>query len=113
MKKTITIFESFAGIGSQIKALNNISKLYNFKVKSVGIIEWYIKAIIAYQIINSTPLSLDKSTPIEIIYKNLSEIYFSSDSKKLRSTKYLKQIYNQLRNIYPYFLNFLNPSLSL
>ncbi|MEI2462548.1 hypothetical protein RRG54_04205 [Mycoplasmopsis felis] len=38
----ITIFETFAGIGSQIKALKNISNKFNLKVESLGFVEWYL-----------------------------------------------------------------------
>ncbi len=46
--KEIKLFEAFAGIGSQYKALSNISKKMNWTIKTVGIIEWFIPAICAY-----------------------------------------------------------------
>ena len=46
--KNIKLFEVFAGIGSQYKALKNISKKMKWKVEIVGIIEWFIPAICAY-----------------------------------------------------------------
>lgn len=46
--KTIKLFEAFAGIGSQYKALVNISKKMNWKIEHAGIIEWFIPAIISY-----------------------------------------------------------------
>ncbi|WP_322900805.1 hypothetical protein [Mycoplasmopsis felis] len=56
----ITIFETFAGIGSQIKALKNISNKFNLKVESLGFVEWYLDAIISYEIINNKILKQDK-----------------------------------------------------
>lgn len=46
--KTIKLFEAFAGIGSQYKALSNISRKMNWKIEHAGIIEWFIPAIISY-----------------------------------------------------------------
>ncbi|MGL6124955.1 MAG: hypothetical protein ACRC1F_00485 [Metamycoplasmataceae bacterium] len=53
--KEINLFEAFAGIGSQYKALKNISESMDWEVKVVGIVEWFIDAIIAYEAIHSTP----------------------------------------------------------
>lgn len=39
MCKQIKLFEAFAGIGAQHKALKNIAKAQNWEIKSVGIIE--------------------------------------------------------------------------
>ena len=44
------LFECFAGLGSQHRALCNV---LNNKFKSVGISEWYIPAIIGNDIINN------------------------------------------------------------
>lgn len=51
-KKVINIYETFAGIGSQLKSLNNIAKKLNVKINSLGIVEWYIDAIVSYEIIH-------------------------------------------------------------
>ena len=48
MSKLIKLFEAFAGIGSQYKALTNISKRKKWEIEVVGIIEWFIPAICAY-----------------------------------------------------------------
>ena len=47
-KKEIKLFEAFAGIGSQYKALKNIGNKMNWEVNCVGIIEWFIPAICSY-----------------------------------------------------------------
>lgn len=52
MPKEIKLFEAFAGIGAQYKALKNISKEKNWIIKTVGMIEWFIPAIVAYQLIH-------------------------------------------------------------
>ena len=51
--KEIKIFKAFAGIGSQFKALKNISKSMNWTIKHVGMVEWFVDAIIGYVAIHS------------------------------------------------------------
>ena len=50
--KKIKIFECFAGIGAQHKALTNLKKLNKLDFEVVGISEWYISAIIGYTLIH-------------------------------------------------------------
>ncbi|WHF53475.1 DNA (cytosine-5-)-methyltransferase N-terminal subunit [Mesomycoplasma ovipneumoniae] len=107
--KKITIFEAFAGLGSQLRALKLVGKTLNFEVESLGIIEWYIHAIISYQIINYKVLPADTKTPIEVIIDQLSSLRVSIDSKKLVSKNYFQKMKeDKLRKIYPYFLKMLN-----
>ena len=42
------MYEAFAGIGAQWKALKNLSEKLNIKVTNIGSCEWYIDAIISY-----------------------------------------------------------------
>ncbi|MGL5590872.1 MAG: hypothetical protein ACRDCH_02270, partial [Metamycoplasmataceae bacterium] len=49
--KEIKLFEAFAGIGSQYKALKNIAPSKNWNIEVVGIVEWFVDAIIAYEAI--------------------------------------------------------------
>ena len=96
--KVIRVFETFAGIGAQHKALNKISWI---KPKIVCMSEWYISAIIAYYKIHGksklTKLSKDK------ILKKLSKLTLSRDSKtpikKLSSLseKELQLIYTSIK----------------
>lgn len=51
-RKNITLYEAFAGIGSQYKALKNISNEMNWNVELVGMIEWFIPAIVAHYAIH-------------------------------------------------------------
>lgn len=55
--KEIKLFEVFAGIGSQHQALKNIATKQNWTIKSVGIVEWYRDAIVAYQAIHCKPVA--------------------------------------------------------
>ncbi|BBU47623.1 DNA (cytosine-5-)-methyltransferase N-terminal subunit [Mycoplasmopsis felis] len=104
----ITIFETFAGIGSQIKALKNISNKFNLKVESLGFVEWYLDAIISYEIINNKILKQDKKTNIEDIKKSLSSLKISSDSKNIVSPNYFSKLTEErLRSIYPYLKKFI------
>lgn len=52
-KKDILLFEAFAGIGAQYKALKNISNKKKWNIVHKGMIEWYVDAIIAYCAIHS------------------------------------------------------------
>jgi len=51
-KNTITLFEAFAGIGSQAIALNQLSKEFGFKLDTIGISEIDKYAILAYNAIH-------------------------------------------------------------
>lgn len=58
MSRKIKLFEAFAGIGSQYKALKNISKRKDWDIEVVGIIEWFIPAICAYVELHSNNKSI-------------------------------------------------------
>ena len=93
MCKQIKLFEAFAGIGAQHKALKNIAKAQNWEIKSIGIIEWFIPAIIAYQLIHFGPLKINK----KINYQDISNIYISNDSKnKISQAGYNKLLKSDL-----------------
>lgn len=66
--KKIRVFEAFAGIGAQRKALERA----NIPYESVGISEWFTNAIIAYDIIH------EEQRPVKIT--DLSKITLSTDS---------------------------------
>lgn len=80
-KQDIKIFEAFAGLGSQFQALKNIAENKNWNVSSVGTIEWFIPAIIAYNAIHYTPPNIVKETFED-------NVTISSDSKKPVSTQW-------------------------
>lgn len=73
--KNIKLFEAFSGLGSQHIALNNISKKMKWNIELVGIIEWFIPAIIAYEAIHHPTTKVSKET----FYGN---VLLSNDSKK-------------------------------
>lgn len=81
--KEVKIFEAFAGVGAQYKALKNIAMLKNWNVRSVGIIEWFLPAIIAYQSIHYKNDNLIKKT-------FLDDVNISFDSKKRANEKQVK-----------------------
>ncbi|WP_084477545.1 DNA (cytosine-5-)-methyltransferase N-terminal subunit [Mycoplasma leonicaptivi] len=106
--KNIKIFEAFSGIGSQYRALKNIEKKLNFKVQSLGFIEWYIDAIISYEIIHNKILKPDDKTSIEIIRDKMSRLTLSSDSKNKVSKTYFERMKEErIRSLFPYFKNFI------
>ena len=89
--KQIKLFEVFAGIGSQYQALKDIANSKKWNIKSVGIIEWFIPAIIAYQAIHYKRKVVKKQD------LKTTEINLSLDSKTKVSplwlNKYKKQTY--------------------
>jgi len=106
----IKIFETFAGIGAQHKALQNISKKhknYNLKVENAGISEWYIHAIIAYAKIHfenefkkeleNIKTTLSKKDILKLFQEN-PYFVFSSDSKKPSKLIHVKE--NILQELY-------------
>ncbi|MGL4647445.1 MAG: DNA (cytosine-5-)-methyltransferase [Mycoplasmoidaceae bacterium] len=84
-QKIIKVFEAFAGIGAQRKALENIAKEFNYQIQSVGQIEWYSNAIIGYFAIHHD-LNNIKIEKLEDHY------FISRDSKKIASDYYYKKI---------------------
>lgn len=108
MNKKIKVFEVFAGIGSQFKALKNIEKSLDIEVESLGLIEWYLDAIISYQKIH-----LYKSKKVnvsrELMLSQLQFLTLSKDSKSPVSKNYfMKQNEEKLNNYYQYLLPFIN-----
>ena len=86
MSRKIKLFEAFAGIGSQYKALKNISKRKDWDIEVVGIIEWFIPAICAYVELHSNNKSIGLR---ERERERLYSLSLSLDSKKplINSTK--------------------------
>lgn len=74
--KKIKVFEAFAGIGAQRAALDKLK----LKYEVVGISEWFINALLAYDAIYhyNEPFECDKT--IEEQRKYLSKFKFSKDS---------------------------------
>ena len=97
-KKTIKLFEAFAGIGAQYKALKNIENQMGWNIQSVGIVEWFIPAIIAYQ-------SIHYPKTINITKKGSFDIskIVSNDSKKPTSEMWKKK--NLTNSFLGYILN--------
>lgn len=97
---TINIFEAFAGIGSQRKALDN----QNIKYKVVGLAEWYVPAIIAYHAIHND-LNLNTIINHNISKKEMIDFLesknLSMDSKtQLKKGYWSKKNLDQLRIVY-------------
>ncbi|MDE5545336.1 MAG: DNA cytosine methyltransferase, partial [Malacoplasma sp.] len=103
---TVKLFEFFAGIGSQYKALKNISKHKNWLIQHVGMVEWFVDAIIAYVCIHSKNFKATKSS--------LQDFYsLSLDSKNELSYNGLTKLNNSIKSSYlnyskDYFNNLFN-----
>lgn len=107
MKKQIGIFELFAGIGAQCRAIKNIEKDMNIKLNHLGISEWYIKAIIAHDLLNNGEQSnYEEYENLNVnardhMLEYLSQFTFSLDSKEPYSFEKLeKWNYKKIRQLY-------------
>lgn len=97
-KRKIRLFEAFAGIGSQRKALRKLED-ENFEVETVGISEWDIDAVISYDAIhNENPIDIEVPS-IEEVKVFLSNFTYSLDSKK-ESKAFLRQDEEKLIKLY-------------
>ena len=94
-KYTVKLFEAFAGIGATYKALKNIANEMNWNIESVGIIEWFIPAIIGYHLIHF-------GEPQDITHTHTHLLNLSSDSKTPLNKNRLEAIKNS--NIYKYIV---------
>lgn len=103
MQKKLRVFETFAGIGAQHKALENIKKKSNgkFDYEVVAISEWDISALLVYNAIHGLNTKTLKAN------KDLTHMTFSKDGKtpydinKLSQEEYiqLKEACDNLNNI--------------
>lgn len=76
-KQKIRVFEAFAGIGAQSVALRRAGISY----ENVGISEWFINAILAYDAINCSDEPLPEIPSFEEQIKYLKQFTFSRDSQ--------------------------------
>ena len=93
------VFEAFAGIGAQRKALNNINANYSI----VGLSEWYVPAIISYNAIhhNFTKKDINHDESLEKMVKYLESKTLSMDSKKpLKKGFWKKKRKDEIRIVY-------------
>ncbi|ATI73273.1 DNA (cytosine-5-)-methyltransferase [Mesoplasma florum] len=99
----INVFETFAGIGSQRKALERVKKeKKDFDFEIVYTSEWYTDAIIGYDAIHHKKTKDKKIDSIQMI-KYFENFIFSKDSKNpinnitdqiKRNTDYFQRLYN-------------------
>lgn len=101
--KEIRLFEAFAGVGAQYKALKNISKKMDWEIKLVGMIEWFVDAIIGYIAIHCERFNAD----VEKLDENIRNI--SLDSKSLISDFGYRKIKNSEKSCY---LNYAKDELN-
>ena len=114
-EREIKLFEAFSGIGSQFHSLKYIANLFGYKVKLVGQFEWYIDAIIAYEILNHNLKIKTSKNKLEMIdfLKNLS---LSNNSKTLVNNAWfnslslidLQLVYSAIYNSKNLHNNFFN-----
>ena len=90
----IFLFEAFSGIGSQYQALKNISSKKCWKIRPVGIIEWYIDAIIAYIAIHYNDIIKNEKNDLP------KYISLSKNSKDKISQKVFEKLSNTSHSYY-------------
>ncbi len=97
MKKTLRVFEAFAGIGAQHKVIQKLNDSNNLKFKVVGTSDWDARSNIVYSILHhgmtlENVKSFFKSRPD--LKKNLNELVlkkgFSLNSKTLAKNMKIK-----------------------
>lgn len=97
----VKLFECFAGLGSQHRALCNV---LNNKFKSVGISEWYIPAIIGNDIINNGSQNIFKgydNLDKKLMLNFISKFTLSMDSKTPYAHNKIKKFsYEKIRELY-------------
>ena len=76
MKKKLRVFEAFAGIGAQHSAL----KRTNINFEIVGISEWFINALLTYDVIHSSEDDEIELPSYEEQIEYLNQFTFSKDS---------------------------------
>ncbi len=81
--KKIRIYESFAGIGSQYKALTKVSQKKNFTLEHAGISEWDVFANISYFRINVGDFKGNIKETEKELREHFSKSEYSLDSKIL------------------------------
>ncbi len=72
-------------------ALKNISNSMNWNINVVGIVEWFIDAIIAYEAIHNPPGDKTKRNSRQETFKD--NVNLSADSKKPLSIQSQKKYY--------------------
>ena len=93
--KKLRVFEAFAGIGAQHSALKRI----NIDFEIVGISEWFINALLAYDAIHSDPNKVIEVPSYKEQIKELSRYTFSKDSvNPLKDISKLSK--NDIENLY-------------
>lgn len=107
--KHINLFEMFAGIGSQYKALKNIASETYIKVHSLGCCDFYIDAIIAYMKIHYNLNYYENELTVDEMIQILNKYSWSSDSKKVVSKNYFQKMSEKkIRTLFPYLYAYIN-----
>lgn len=93
--RKLRVFEAFAGIGAQHSALKRLN--INFEI--VGISEWFINALLAYDAIHSDPDDVIEIPSYKEQIKELSKFTFSKDSvNPIKDITKLSK--NEIENLY-------------
>ena len=94
-ERKLRVFEAFAGIGAQHSALKRLN--INFEI--VGISEWFINALLAYDAIHSDPNDVIEIPSYKEQIKELSKFTFSKDSvNPIKDITKLSK--NEIENLY-------------
>lgn len=95
-KPKLKLFETFAGIGSQHKALTNLEKYYDFETDLVGIAEWDVNSMSVYNRIHNLNIKEDLN---KLIAQIIKEDQLDSSSKDLYQKDLKKSLINRLEKL--------------
>lgn len=95
-KPKLKLFETFAGIGSQHKALTNLEKYYDFETDLVGIAEWDVNSMSVYNRIHNPNIKEDLN---KLIAKIIKEDQLDPSSKDFYQKDLKKSLINRLEKL--------------
>lgn len=95
-KPKLKLFETFAGIGSQHKALTNLEKYYDFETDLVGIAEWDVNSMSVYNRIHNPNIKEDLN---KLIAQIIKEDQLDPSSKDLYQKDLKKSLINRLEKL--------------
>lgn len=95
-KPKLKLFETFAGIGSQHKALTNLEKYYDFETDLVGIAEWDVNSMSVYNRIHNPNIKEDLN---KLIAQIIKEDQLDPSSKDLYQKDLKKSLINRFEKL--------------
>lgn len=95
--KKLKVFETFAGIGAQHKALEILKRKYGYDYEVVATSEWDVYANIAYDAIHNKSKKYPISISIKEIDKYLSTFDHSLNGKEITDIKKILSLDDKIK----------------